>query len=394
MKRAFFLFLLLMLTACSAQPTSVAPAVEPAVVTPAIDTPTAVPLIPDTPVPAEIDAPIIESPSIVFIDMLDEVYGWALTENLVIRTNDGGLTWYNVTPPGLVDMGIEGRATFLDVNHAWVQVPDPNNNPNSGSLYRTKDGGINWTFTSTQFSGAHMAFLDENNGWVMADLGVATGSHAVAIYQTADGSASWSLAFTNDPNQSSSSETIPLGGLKTILVPLDMKTAWVGGVTYAPSIVYLYRTDDAGRTWTPVDLVLPADVGMSEITVDTLKFVSATDGFLSLRLAGETYRTAFYVTHDAGKTWTLMSTILPGTGTTEILSAEEIVFYNGQQFYVTRDAAQTWTVVEPNVVFGDFFAAMSFANASTGWVIMSDLSSQRTLYKTTDGGRTWFALNP
>jgi photosystem II stability/assembly factor-like uncharacterized protein len=359
-----------------------------------VNIPTAAAPIQDTPLPAEIDAPIVESPPIVFIDMLDEVYGWAVTENQLIRTNDGGITWYNVNPPGLGDMGLVGRTTFLDVNHAWVQVPDRNNLPNSGSLYRTRDGGITWTFNAVQFSGGHMTFLDENNGWVMADLGVAAGSNAVAIYQTTDGGASWSLAFTNDPNLPDAGESIPLGGLKMMLVPLNMQTAWVGGVTYAPSIVYLYRTDDAGRTWTQVDVPLPADVNMSEITVDALRMVNGTDGFLSLRLAGETYRTAFYVTHDAGTSWTLLPTILPGTGTTEILSAQEIVFHNGQQFYVTRDAAQTWSVVEPDVLFGDYFAYMSFANASTGWVIKSDLSNHRMLYKTTDSGRTWVPLIP
>lgn len=393
MKKSLLLIGLLLLTACSEQASPAAQAEEPLIATPVLDTPTPVPSVQGTPVPAEIDAPIVDSPSIQFIDMLDEVYGWAMTQSQVIRTNDGGVTWYDVTPPGLSEVGT-ARTMFLDVNHAWVQAPDPNNSPNSGSLYRTVDGGISWTFNSTPFGGGQMAFLDDNNGWMMADLGVAAGSNAVAIYQTNDGGVSWSLAFTNDPNQLDASEAIPLGGLKSILVPRDMQTAWVGGVVYAPSVVYLYRTDDAGHTWTQVDVTLPADVNMSEVTVDTLKFVSDSDGFLALRLVGETYRTVFYVTDDAGDTWMLLPTILPGTGTTEILSPQEIVFYNGQQFYITRDGAQTWSVANPDIVFGDFFASMSFANASTGWVIKSDLSNQRTLFKTTDGGKTWFQLIP
>ena len=125
-----------------------------------------------------------------------------------------------------------------------------------------------------------------------------------------------------------------------------------------------------------------------------MKFVSATDGFIALRITGEEYRTAFYVTHDAGNTWSLLPTVLQGTGTTEFISAQEIVFYNGQQFHVTRDAGVTWGVAAPDVVFGDFFASMTFANASTGWVIMSDLSNHRTLYRSTDGGATWFPIIP
>ncbi|MEW6406198.1 MAG: hypothetical protein AB1649_30805 [Chloroflexota bacterium] len=386
-------FFALLLTACLVQPAPVSQPVAPVADTPVVDVPTAVLLVQGTPVPAEIKAPPIAVPSIFYLDMLNEVDGWAVTETEIIRTNDGGVTWYVVTPPTLASAA-SVSTTFLDVNHAWVLVPDANNPLNAGSVYRTQDGGMNWSFNSTPFGSAQMAFLDANNGWAMASLGVAAGSNAISVFQTTDGGVTWTQSFTNDPNLSNSSESIPLGGLKGLIAPLNLQRAWVGGVVYAPSIVYLYRTDDAGRTWTQIEVPLPADVNMSEITVDAIKFVSQTDGFMSLRLAGETYRTAFYVTHDAGDTWSMMSTILPGTGTTEILAAQEIVFYNGQQFYVTRDAAQTWNVVEPDVTFGDFFATMSFANASTGWVIMSDLSNNRVLYKSTDGAKTWIQLIP
>ncbi len=392
MKRIIELMLIaVLLTACGAKSTPIAQAGDALPATPVSDKRT--PVATRTPAPAEISAPLVDAPSIMLLSMLNEKDGWATTQRGVIRTNDGGVTWHNVTPPGIGDVQT-ARLALLDVDHAWMQAPDPNNYPNGGSLYRTKDGGITWTLNSTPFSGGQMAFLDENNGWMMADLGAGAGSQAIAVYQTTDGGTSWSLAYVNDPNQPNAGDTLPLGGLKGMIVPLNMKTAWVGGVTYAPSIVYLYRTDDAGRTWTQIEVPLPADINMSEIDVDAMKFVSGKDGFLALRLLGDTYRTAFYATHDAGNTWSLMTTILPGTGTTEILSAQEIVFYNGQQFYVTRDAAQNWSIADPDVVFGDFFATMSFADASTGWVIKSDVSDHRSLYKTTDGGKTWSELIP
>ena len=52
----------------------------------------------DTPTPAEIDAPIVEAPALVSINMLNEKDGWGITETQVVRTNDGGVTWFNVTP--------------------------------------------------------------------------------------------------------------------------------------------------------------------------------------------------------------------------------------------------------------------------------------------------------
>jgi photosystem II stability/assembly factor-like uncharacterized protein len=37
---------------------------------------------------------------------------------------------------------------------------------------------------------------------------------------------------------------------------------------------------------------------------------------------------------------------------------------------------------------------MVFVNANTGWVITSDSSNHKSLYKTNDGGKTWNALIP
>src|ERR1044071_5816549 len=54
--------------------------------------------LPDTPSPPKINASLIQSPALVRIDMMDELNGWGVTEREIARTNDGGLTWYNVTP--------------------------------------------------------------------------------------------------------------------------------------------------------------------------------------------------------------------------------------------------------------------------------------------------------
>jgi photosystem II stability/assembly factor-like uncharacterized protein len=38
--------------------------------------------------------------------------------------------------------------------------------------------------------------------------------------------------------------------------------------------------------------------------------------------------------------------------------------------------------------------SMQFVNATTGWVLTSDASSHRSLYKTIDGGNTWTTIIP
>ena len=358
--------------------------------------PTPYPETPTSLAPPAIGAPRVESPALLEIQFLSELDGWGLTETQMVRTSDGGITWYNVTPPDVKEMGPTVQTFVLDQDHAWVQKPDFNNFPNNGLLYHTADGGLTWTISSTPFSGGDLSFLDANNGWMLADLGVGAGSNAVSIFQTRDGGATWTQSYTNDPNQPDAGDSLPLGGLKSDLLPRDMQTAWVGGVTYASGTLYLYRTDDAGHTWAPVTLELPAGVENFELGIDKdqMQFVSAQDGFLVIRVSGDSTQTAVYVTNDGGETWTLTPTLIPQAGEADFLSAGEAIIFNGEQFYVTRDAARTWTTVQPDIVFGDSFDAMDFVNLDTGWVITLDPNNHRSLYHTTDGGATWSPVLP
>ena len=352
--------------------------------------------VPDTPAPPAIEAPVIESPDLLEIQFFNELDGWGFTERYLLRTNDGGITWYNVTPPDLEEVGSTVGTFFFDKDHAWVQKPQSENYPRNGLLYYTVNGGLTWTISSTPFSGGDLNFLDADNGWMLADLGVAAGSHGVAVFQTSDGGETWTQTYTNDPNLPDAGDSLPLGGLKSDLVPRDMQTAWVGGVIYSPGSLYLYRTDNAGQTWTPVGLDLPAGAENAELSIDSrqMQFVSADHGFLVVRLSSDTIQTAVYITEDGGDTWTLTPTLIPEAGESDFISPEEAVIYNGEQFYVTRDAARTWTKVTPNIVFGDSFVTMNFVNLNTGWIVTIDPDEHRALYRTQDGGATWSPVWP
>jgi photosystem II stability/assembly factor-like uncharacterized protein len=349
---------------------------------------------PDTPTPNVVNAPVVESPALISIHMLDEAYGWGVTETQIVRTNDGGVTWYNVTPQGIAEVGYKADTFFLDVNHGWVLFPDEFDPMNKGLLYRTSDGGMNWDNASMPFGRADMTFLDASNAWALVDRGVGAGSNAVAVYQSTDGGSNWTMNYTNDPTQPNAGDSLPLGGLKSFLTPRDMQTAWVGGVVYSEGTVYLYRSDDSGKTWSQLSLSLPAEAQTSQLTFEQMTFVSPNDAFFVMRIPADTSREAVYVSHDRGETWALTPTLIPQGGSADFISAAEAVIFNGEQFYVTKDAAQTWTIIPPDVVFGDSFSGMDFVNSSTGWVIATDPANHHSLYKTTDGGATWTPIVP
>ena len=350
----------------------------------------------DTPAPPVLDAPVVEAPALVNFHFINELDGWGATQTQIVRTNDGGIHWYNVTPPDVTEAGYGIRYFALDADHVWVQIPDFDNYPNSGSLYRTSDGGLSWTKFETPFSAGDIQFLDDQNGWMLADLGVGAGSNAVAVYRTDDGGKSWTLAFNNDPNRAQADDSIPLGGLKAGLTALNTQTAWVYGVVYAPGTVYLYRTEDGGETWSAVTSVpLPEGAEEAELSIDQLEFLTPNDAMLAMRITADESKMAFYISNDSGNTWSFTPTFIPSGGSVDFLSATDAVVYNGEQFYVTRDAAQTWNTISPEIVFGDTFASMDFVNTSSGWVLTMDPTTQHsTLYRTTDGGSSWFPVIP
>ena len=165
--------------------------------------PTPAPYSPDTPSPAIIDAPLIESPSLISVRFVNSLDGWGVTETQIVRTNDGGITWYNVTPPALTESGYSVYVSFLDAAHAWVQVPDPNNYPHGGTLYRTADGGLSWTSANVPFSSGDIRFLDANGGWAtvlseLRALRVLDGAPSTTHYYGVMG-ATGTNAWTNTP---------------------------------------------------------------------------------------------------------------------------------------------------------------------------------------------------
>lgn len=349
-------------------------------------------LAPETPAPVVINAPIVSAPGLVTLRMIDERNGWGITDTQVVRTDDGGVTWYDVSPSGVSPLGYAATIDFLDSTQGWVLIAD-SSDPFKGTMYRTTDGGATWTTISVPFGGGDIQFLDADNGWVMASLGAGAGSMGVAVFQTTDGGATWTQTYTNDPNQQGAGDSLPLGGLKDGLTALDMQTAWIGGVIYAPGVIYLYQTKDGGRSWNQSPLQVPAGYEQGELETIGPEFITSSIAYLPVHVSSQNgVMLAVYISRDGGQSWLLTPTLIPQGGTLDFVSPTDGFVWNSSVFYVTRDGAQTWTTVSPDVAFGDDFAGMDFVSATTGFLLTNDVTGARNLYKTTDGGATWNIL--
>ncbi len=345
-----------------------------------------------TPTGATLSGPTVAAPNLVTIRMLDERDGWGISDSAVLRTVDGGQTWHNVAPSGETSLGYAADSDFLDVNHAWVLVPDPNNML-AGSLYRTSDGGLDWIKAIVPFGGGDLHFLDSNRGWMMASLGAGAGSMGVGIFQTTDGGTTWAQTYTNDPNQPGAGNSLPLGGLKDGLAATDMSHAWIGGVTYAPGVIYLYATQDGGHTWTQSPVKIPDGYDQAEFETTGPVFATSTIAFLPVHVSSQNgVLLAIYISRDGGVSWLLTPSMIPMGASIDVVSDKDAVAWNGSNFYITTDGAQTWSTVAPDVKFSDNFSGMDFVSPQVGFVLTNDASGTYGLYTTTNGAANWNSL--
>lgn len=353
--------------------------------------PTITPTSTSTPAPPTVTPPpVVSSPNIRELFMIDGINGWAIGNSYVLRTNDGGVTWHNVTMPG-----VSGNFTgsyFPSSNAGWVLTGF--SGVNSGSLYRTTDDGLNWTQYNVPFNNGGIQFLDNTHGFVLSSLGVAMNKEAVAIYQTSDGGATWVRKFHNDPTIPGAGTSLPLGGHKIGMTFRDGTHGWIGEDTPSPS-VYLYKTADSGATWALQQVALPEGYG-SPLAVSTTAptFFGANDAVLPVWITIDSGRDLFiYTSHDGGATWARSSTFVHQGSNTDFISINNGFTWDSTGlFHFTNNAGTSWSNITPNVNFGDSIRDMDFVSTTAGWILDADLNGNPALYRTNDGGTTWTLL--
>src|SRR5579883_1733426 len=214
------------------------------------------------------------------IRMLDAVKGWALTDQNILLTSDGGQHWKNVTPTGTA-YGKYGRGDFLNDHVAWI-VSTAQPLDTKVNVLHTSDGGQHWQSSTISINDVSLLdpphFLTSQEGFLELGVGnLGTGSRqAVGIFHTSDGGQHWTeisnIGLTNP------AEAI---GYKTGISFKDTHTGWAtgGGASATP---WLYVTHNGGHTWSHQSLPnLPGAL----VTTTTPPVIFGNIGFLPAEIA-------------------------------------------------------------------------------------------------------------
>ncbi|MFZ4678608.1 MAG: T9SS type A sorting domain-containing protein [Flavobacterium sp.] len=284
-------------------------------------------------------------------------------------TTNGGTSWTS----GTINVGNSvwelNNICPVSATTAWVSAinnisGDANNGV--GYIYKTSDSGATWTQQCAScFQTAGSSFL---NGvyFFNANVGIAygdpigSGLGEFEIYRTTDGGANWTMlsaaALPNPLSGEYGWNTVPTGVGNTL---------W-----FTTNKGRLYRTTDAGVTWTVAQAPLTDFGAALPGNSGRVIFSDTNNGYL-LKTSGTvaTPVYTYYTTTNGGSTWSAGATFT-GTrqilnyipGTTNIVATSQAAPVGTS---ISYNNGATWTDLEVGGI--EQRGASAFLNASTGW---------------------------
>jgi Secretion system C-terminal sorting domain len=165
------------------------------------------------------------------IQFIDTSNGWVITDwgpsfdtAYIFRTSDGGNNWsfQSRYPASYTSM------CMVNLNTGYIT-----GGTGFGRVFKTTNGGSNWNLIYTaglRFD--NVFFVNENTGWI-SDPNISVGA---GLLKTTDGGMSWSQQLNNTYRPAK-------------LFFLNKDTGWVAGDQTGPPPKQLFRTTNGGTNW-------------------------------------------------------------------------------------------------------------------------------------------------
>jgi photosystem II stability/assembly factor-like uncharacterized protein len=338
-------------------------------------------------------------PTFVEAGLVGPGVGWAANGLGLYWTNDGGAHWRRITPPQVASMG-DAVARITDIaavrSHIWVAAADVRGGSGSmalagsarhAALELTVDGGRTWRSVALpgcdECGQTSLSFRDVRRGFALARLG-----RESRLDATRDGGVTWQTIAT-----------VPVTG------PFVFLDAHVGLAVGSHARV-LYRTTDGGRTWAPVDLPATRYAG-DDLTIGVPRYFGAGDGVVPVRYRSRdrAQHVVVYTTTTGGRRWLphpAPAVAVAGPQTWGVPTALPFsaaspstwVLFPGPTLYRTTNGGRTWTTVHPAYApKAPRVWDVSFTSARSGWAEFA-AGNGAALVATTDGGKDWRPLEP
>lgn len=354
----------------------------------------------ETQVPAEPELLPTNTP--MYLSPLYKTYmfvgggGWAsnLEQNKLYYTRNFGEHWLNVTPDGFDSADNAGSVFFAFPNSSlgWIcqsKIESP------GLLYATNDSGMTWMTQQLDFPCGNMAFVNAQEGMIVADMGVGAGSQYVSIHTTKDSGVTWTEVFIHDP-ASSDDHGLPSSGIKSSFALLDPSTALIGGSRPMAGSLYLFRTVDGGSSWNQVACDGLPDAESSELDPMDIIRINATDVIVPVRgyLEKGQMRTHFCVSTDAGASFRYQST-LENVDFSDFGSLTTGLAYGQGKMMQTSDGGLTWKDVTAMLPIGLTPISLSMINDNVGFLtttLSPETLQQNRIFMTANNGSDWQSI--
>ena len=332
------------------------------------------------------------------IVMLDTSLGWGIafaSDGIghVLKTEDGGTTWGEITPPEPLNAGSSWFypvVNFFDPDHGHVSYPG------SDLVWSTADGGRTWhpyRLAYTTQGGALITSLDADHAWLFQFLDAGMQKVYTAVYATSDGGISWTMLLDPTTAADHSIQGFDKTGADFYDSNNGILTRFFRGVT---PFVSLDQTEDGGTTWQPLEVPPPPSAPDA--------FDSCACGYYDPDLAGPLEITAklecqcfqeggsytknyLYNTADGGENWEIQ--YIPEGELNKISGSTYYVI--NREIYKTTDAGVNWDLVKTV----NWDGQLSFADENTALGIAYDPDDdQYALVKTTDGCASFQIVTP
>jgi outer membrane protein assembly factor BamB len=252
------------------------------------------------------------------------------------KSTDGGQTWAPAA---------NGIDPSDPVNFVMPLIMSPGNNnelfAGTDRIYRTTDGANSWTAISSSLDNgtpvSAIAVAPLNDAFIYA------GDNAGNLFVTTDGGSTWSSRHIAGST----------GGMVTSLAvdPANPSTVYAAFANYASGPgEHLFRSTDAGTTWTDISTALP-NAPVESVLVNPAggSIIVGTD-------------VGLFISMNNGSTWSRFGTGFPNVAVDQIFTN-----HSGTEIYVATHGRGMWSIPNPlSVYVGSYSSSVYALQASSG----------------------------